>query len=49
MFCILHSISVRTRKKPVKNEELRLVTERGVMREAVLACEVDMRKGVEVS
>lgn len=49
LFCILHSISVRTRKKPVKKEELWLVTERGVMREAVLACEVDMRKGVEVS
>ena len=33
----------------MKKEELWLVTERGVMREAVLACEVDMRKGMEVS
>ena len=49
LFYILHSISVRTRKKPVKKEELWLMTERGVMREAVLAREVDMRKRVEVS
>lgn len=45
LFCIHHSISVRTRKKPVKKEELWLVTEWGVMREAVLAREVDKGGG----
>lgn len=49
LFRILHSISVRTRKKRVKKKELWPVIECGVMREPILACEVDTREGVEVS